>query len=276
MALLQRFTRHHDEDAFAEIVRRYATVVYATCHRILGDRARAEEVSQETFFRLVRKPEAVTRSLGGWLHRAATQLAIDAVRRDAARRKREVKAARARSKQPVSRWEELSPLIDEALAELPEETRTLLVRHFLQGKSQASLAVEHLTSAATVSRRIKAGLETLRVRLRGKGVLVAAAALSGFLADRTAQAAPEALLTELGKMTLISGAGQGLIGAEAASVTTTAKTVTAALLLLLSAVAAALLLIGLFSMTGGDAAQPSSTPAADPAVPAEVAPPAPW
>lgn len=53
LALLRRFSDHRDEEAFAEIVRRYAAVVYGTCRRIVGDSARAEEVSQETFFRLL-------------------------------------------------------------------------------------------------------------------------------------------------------------------------------------------------------------------------------
>ena len=270
LALLQRYSRQRDEEAFAEIVRRYAAVVYGTCHRILGDRARAEEVSQDTFFRLLRRPEAVTRSLGGWLHRAATQLAIDAVRSDAARRKRELKV-RAEPRR-ISRWDELSPLIDEALAELPEGTRTLLVRHFLQGKSQASLAIEHLISPATVSRRVARGLEELRQRLRRKGVLVAAAALSGFFAQSSAQAAPEALVTELGKMTMISGVKPGAAAATAASEALVAKFVSAALLAL-AAAGVGLLLVALVALFTSDAPSTISTPATEPAAPANVAPP---
>ena len=263
LALLQRYSRRRDEDAFAEIVRRYAAVVYATCHRILGDRARAEEASQETFFRLVQKPEAVTRSLGGWLHRAATQLAIDTVRRDAARRKRELKVARAQPRR-LSRWEELSPLIDEALAELPEETRTLLVRHFLQGTPQTALAIEHLTSTATISRRIAAGLQALRTRLRSRGVVVAAAALTGLFGQATAHAAPPALLAELGKMALISGA-QPVTTAAAATVpaTLSAKIVSAAVVALVLA-AIGLLLIALVALFTSGQPDPQPTPANEP------------
>ena len=47
------------------------------CRRILNDRARAEEVSQETFYRLMTRPQSVSQSLGGWLHRAATRLAVN-------------------------------------------------------------------------------------------------------------------------------------------------------------------------------------------------------
>src|SRR5437867_13072318 len=78
LSLLRRFTETSDPAIFAEIVRRYAGVVYSASHRILNDEARAQDVSQETFFRLMRQPKLVTHSLGGWLHRSATHLAIDA------------------------------------------------------------------------------------------------------------------------------------------------------------------------------------------------------
>src|SRR3954462_10428262 len=86
--LLKRFA-DGDEVAFAEIVRRYAGLVYSVCHRVLGERGWAEDVSQETFFRLLKHRRQVSQSLGGWLHRAATRLAVDALRSENARRRRE-------------------------------------------------------------------------------------------------------------------------------------------------------------------------------------------
>ncbi len=50
--LLKRWTVARDVDAFNELVARYADFVYATCHRILGNRADAEDVTQECFFGL--------------------------------------------------------------------------------------------------------------------------------------------------------------------------------------------------------------------------------
>lgn len=221
LALVRRYTRRRDADAFAEIVRRYAGVVHGTCLRILGDRARAEEVSQETFFRLHQKPEAVTQSLGGWLHRAATQLAIDVVRSDSSRRDREVQYSRDHPRQ-ISRWEELSPLIDEALADLPEDARNLLVRHFLLGRSQTDLAVEMLASPATICRRVAAGLDQLRGALERRGVMAGATIVGMFFANSSIAAAPATLLAELGKMVMVSGARQSLAAATATTASTAA------------------------------------------------------
>jgi RNA polymerase sigma-70 factor (ECF subfamily) len=204
LILLDRFREEGDQEAFAEIVRRYASAVFSTCMRILGDKARADDVSQETFFRLSQKPEAVKQSVGGWLHTAATRLAIDAVRSEASRAEREAKYERKPPSESMQ-WAEISPHVDQALAELPDETRVLLVRHFLQNVSQCVIAGELRTSPATVSRKIKAGVELLRKQLSKKGVCVAVALLITMMRDHGAQAAPAELMRELGKITMLSG-----------------------------------------------------------------------
>src|ERR1700710_979916 len=94
LVLLRRFTEKGDQQAFSEIVARYAGMVFSVCRRILNDRARAEEVSQETFFKLMTRPESVSQSLGGWLPRAATRLAVDERRSETSRRRREGHVAR--------------------------------------------------------------------------------------------------------------------------------------------------------------------------------------
>src|SRR6476659_3923770 len=177
-SLLRRFAEKGDEDAFSEIVRRYAGVVFSACHRVLRDKGWAEDVAQETFFRLVKGPERVSHSLGGWLHRAATRLAVDTLRSERARHRREqtYESPAAENDQDPgaigaggafggSAWQEVSPAIDEALDELDDESRELLVRHFLQGTAQADLAEEAAVSAATMSRRVKHAVNELRQRL---------------------------------------------------------------------------------------------------------------
>lgn len=212
MSLLQRFSQEGDQAAFAEITRRYAGVVFAACHRVLGDASRAEDVSQETFFRLMRKPRAVTQSLGAWLHTAATNLAVDAIRSESARRRREqaytesIAADRAIAAKEVSTWAELSPEIDTALSELPEEFRLLLIAHYLQGRPQNELATEAGTSAATMSRRIRTAVTALQQKLRGRGLNLAPLALMGFMHDHAMQGVPMSLTSQLAKMTMVSGA----------------------------------------------------------------------
>lgn len=211
--LLKRFTGSGDAQALAEIVRRHAGLVYGAALRILTDVDRASDVAQETFLQLTKDAASVTGSLPGWLHRVATHKAIDQVRRDASRRHRERKYATRQPDEP-SEWKRISPYVDVGLRELEPELRNVLILHFLEGRTTREIALAQGTSQATVSRRIGAGVEQLRAKLRRRGVLVAVGALSALLGDNAVQAAPLPLLTELGKMAMVGGvASAGTAGA---------------------------------------------------------------
>jgi DNA-directed RNA polymerase specialized sigma24 family protein len=71
--LLHRFAKTGDAEAFSEVVRRHAGLVYGACLRILADRDRAADVVQETFFQLLRNAGNITGSVPAWLHRVATR-----------------------------------------------------------------------------------------------------------------------------------------------------------------------------------------------------------
>jgi RNA polymerase sigma-70 factor (ECF subfamily) len=210
MALLSRFRDERDADAFGEIVRRYAGAVYATCHRILHDPGRSEDATQETFYRLMTKPQRVESSLGGWLHRAATRQALDIRRSETARHRREA-AYEAMPSVEATTWAEVVPQLDASIAKLPEEFRDLLVRHFLRGQSQAELAAELGTSPATLSRRMKQALEALRTELAASGVAVALMVLFKLLSINGRATVSPALKLALGKMSLFCNARTGVV-----------------------------------------------------------------
>jgi RNA polymerase sigma factor (sigma-70 family) len=209
ITLLRRFRDRGDEQAFAEIVRRHAAVVFGTCRRILANSALAEDATQETFFRLVQRRDEVNESVGGWLVRVATTLAIDAARSESSRRRRETARRAQAPPTEATQWADVSPVVDEALAELPSDTRALLVERFLRGRSQTEMAEERGTSQATLSRQINNGLEQLRRLLRDKGVVVAAIApLACWMREQACCGqVPASLMRELGKMSLVSRNG---------------------------------------------------------------------
>jgi RNA polymerase sigma-70 factor (ECF subfamily) len=76
-------TRAGDGDAFAAVVRRYERPLGAYLRRMLDDPELAEDTLQETFLELYRalSGDGPLPSLPGWLYRAATNNALDAVRR---------------------------------------------------------------------------------------------------------------------------------------------------------------------------------------------------
>ncbi|MBA7628400.1 hypothetical protein ES703_35882 [subsurface metagenome] len=217
--LLHRFAKTGDAEAFSEVVRRHAGLVYGACLRILSDRDRAADVVQDTFFLLLRNAGNITGSVPAWLHRVATRRAIDVVRRDSSIRRRETEYA-ANKPREVRKWQDISGYVDEGLGELDEQTQEILIQHFFEGRSMVDIAADKDVSQPTVSRRIESGVAKLRERLRKRGIIVAVATLGGLLGENVVEAAPALVLKELGKMALVGGtaaAGSGVGSAAAAS-----------------------------------------------------------
>ena len=215
LQLLQTYARTRDAEAFSALVSIYSDMVYGTCLRILKNVADAEDATQECFLRLARDSAKVHTSLGAWLHRCATNECISRVRSLTAnnRRERAYEINRQEEKK-VSAWGEVSDQVDKALEELPDELREVLVGHFLERRTQTQLAAELGVSPATMSRRINEGVEAIRKKLSRSGVIVSAVVLGVMLMEHTAQAAPMALLANLGKMAI---AGPGAISAAAST-----------------------------------------------------------
>jgi len=217
--LLRRFADSGDAEAFSQIVQRHSGMVYSISLRVLDDRNQAADITQETFLELIRKAGEITTSLPLWLHKVATHKAIDIIRRDSRRRRRE---ARYSSEKPLetTKWEDLSVHIDEELENLGEQTRDILIRRFFEGKSTTEIAEANEISQPTASRKIETGVAELRSALRKKGLLVAAGALGTLLLQNAAQAAPATVVKELGKLAI---AGSQAAAASAAGSATAAS-----------------------------------------------------
>ena len=85
--LLDQFVAQRDENAFARLVERHGPLVLGVCRQVLRDFHAADDVFQATFLVLARKAGSLRReSLGGWLYRTATNLALTA--RTSAQRRR--------------------------------------------------------------------------------------------------------------------------------------------------------------------------------------------
>jgi len=214
--LLQRFARTSDPEVFSELVQRHAGLVYGACLRILADKDRTADAVQDTFFQLLRSAHGITGSLPNWLHRVATRKAIDVLRRDSSRKQREAQYTANRPRE-VTKWQDLSPYIDEVLEELDDGTRDILVQHFFEGQTATDIASKHGISQPTVSRMIESGVARLRDKLRSRGIIVAVAALAVLMVENAARAAPAVVLKELGKMALVGTTAASASGAGAAA-----------------------------------------------------------
>jgi RNA polymerase sigma-70 factor (ECF subfamily) len=68
-------------DRLVALYGQYGAIVYARCRRMLGDAAAAEDVTQDTFLRVLRHPGCIPdENVLPWLYRIATNLCLNAIR----------------------------------------------------------------------------------------------------------------------------------------------------------------------------------------------------
>jgi RNA polymerase sigma factor (sigma-70 family) len=214
-ALIRRFARQRDGEAFSILMGRYVDMVCTTCRRILGDETQTADAVQETFFQLAKDADRITGSLGSWLHQVATRRAVDVIRQNASRRRREQSYA-SDALCHANTWSEVEPAVDEALEELPENLREVLLLHFLQGRTTTQIAAAQGVSQPTISRRMNEGLELLRQTLRKRGIQAGMVPLQTVLLHSN-YIAPEALRYGLGKIALAKATWTGTAWAASAS-----------------------------------------------------------
>ena len=210
-AMLARYAREQDAEAFRYLVEGHQHMVFAVCRRILGNRADAEDAAQHCFLQLARKAERLKAPIAGWLHRVAVQASIDLLRKRTSRLARERKAAAMAAPERDATWDEVKDYVDRAISALPERLQVPIVMYFLEGHTQADVAEELGISQPAVSGRLKRGVEGLRKRLREQGVLTSGAALVPMLAANAMQEAPATLTAALGKMALAGMKGSRFV-----------------------------------------------------------------
>ena len=109
---------------------------------------------------------------------------------------------RARESAGRQTLDELKEHIDECIARLPDDLREVIVLHFLERKTQETVAAELGVSRQTVTYRIAKGIERLRFLLGKRTFAVTGASLSAFLGSSMAEAAPPSVLASLGRVAL--------------------------------------------------------------------------
>jgi RNA polymerase sigma factor (sigma-70 family) len=201
-ALLEQYVATGDASAFSTIARRYRQMVFATARRVTGNPHDAEDVAQTCFIELSRKAATVTTSVSGWLHSLATRRAMDTIRA-AARRRRHERSVQAASAGAPS-WRDLEPVIDASFETLDDELRVPMILHFLRGKNQKQISTELGLSEATVSRRLKRGIQELRANISRVGVVTTTVVLASQLHANACVIPPPASLSEsLGKLSMV-------------------------------------------------------------------------
>jgi RNA polymerase sigma-70 factor (ECF subfamily) len=173
-----------DVESFNQLILRWERPIYALAYRVIGREEEARDVCQEAFLRAFRalpgfKGQA---KFSSWLYRITLNLCRDWIRRQ--RRAPvsqmpedmdvlEAVAAQGPSEsiEDLVARRELSAVVEEAMARLPEEQRTAIILKEYHGMTFQEIADLQGCPLSTVKTRLYQGLSVLRRQLERNGQL---------------------------------------------------------------------------------------------------------
>ncbi|MCI0541411.1 MAG: sigma-70 family RNA polymerase sigma factor [Verrucomicrobiales bacterium] len=235
LELLARYTRHHAEDAFAEVVRRHLDLVHSAAFRQVRFPQLAEEVAQSTFIKLARHAQQLPPDtiLTAWLYQVTRRTAIDVVRREARRQLREQVATEMNTLNATAAdWTHIEPLLDEAMHALDETDRTAVLLRYFENKSIREVGATLGTSENAAQTRLSRAVERLRQFFTKRGVTVGASGLAVVISANAVQAAPVGLVLTISTAAALGGTtiAATATATKAIAMTTTQKVLIAAVL----------------------------------------------
>ena len=175
--LMQRLV-YRDLWAFRALYDRYGNLVYSAALRVLRDPQVAEDMVQEIFLRIWRKPESYVAQRGRfatWLTSVTRNRAVDEVRSRGRRfrhetaspeeQERELPAPETNDPALMAELADQRRLILAALAQIPAEQRQIIELAYFGGLTQQEIAERLSQPLGTVKTRIRLGMQKLRVAL---------------------------------------------------------------------------------------------------------------
>jgi RNA polymerase sigma-70 factor (ECF subfamily) len=160
--------RAGDQQALSELYDRYSKLVYSVALRILQDTGAAEDLLQDVFLQLWRKPDAFDSSRGSlaaWLAVIARHRAIDRLRQR--RPETDIEDCVIASATDLGNETERSLVIEKvrvAMNEMSPDQRTAMEMAFFQGLTHTEIAEKTGEPLGTIKTRIRSGLQMLRAR----------------------------------------------------------------------------------------------------------------
>ncbi|MBC8108510.1 MAG: sigma-70 family RNA polymerase sigma factor [Anaerolineae bacterium] len=181
-ALLEEFEQTGAENAFEEIVRLYAGMVYSVCHQVTKNGHDAEDSAQATFLALATqvKTGKQVKYLGPWLRQVAKRTALDLRKSRKRREKREENHSRDFGKDRFDgnageakvESDDYKTVLHDEINRLPARYRLPLVMHYFGGLPPEQTALELNCKPKTLAVRLHRGRKMLQQSLTRRGIFV--------------------------------------------------------------------------------------------------------
>ena len=171
-----------DSAALEALYDRYASRVLGISMKIVDDQALAEDILQETFWRVWQSAATYQPQLGaftGWLFRIARNLSIDAYRRRNVRPQAIMKASEAGSDPILEETPDpdadvaeqaqsilMNRQVRKALASLPDVQRRVIEMAYFYGMTRQEIAEATGEALGTIHTRARLALQKLRGELK--------------------------------------------------------------------------------------------------------------
>ena len=208
--LLAEYALSESEPAFAALVARYVNLVYSAALRFTGNPHHAEEITQAVFVILARKAGSLRRGvvLSGWLYQTARLTAANFVKGEIRRQQREQEAyMQSTLNEPDAvAWEQIAPLLEEAMGGLGETDRNAVVLRYFENRSLEEVGAQLKLNTSATQKRVGRALDKLRKFFTKRGVALSGAAIAGAVATNSVQAAPAAVAKSVTALALAKGA----------------------------------------------------------------------
>ena len=175
---LVQLLQHGQKQAFTTLVSKWQHRMYTFCYRQLGETALAEEATQDIFIKVYTSIHSFRNEskFSTWLYRIATNHCINLNERHHRRHRNQHDSFENLHAQPSTQSTPLQDLeqkdfkqrLQQALNQLPEEHRVLLILRDLQDCSYEEIADITQLNIGTIKSRIHRGRNNLRQILSGE------------------------------------------------------------------------------------------------------------